>query len=158
MMNRNESDAGIDTRLRTMRILWAVFLMTIAQFLLVVYFADPMTEAERASASGEPAPSGNPSPLLYLFFALGLASVAASYLLRRSFYGKGERERQPALVHTGLILALALCETAALFGLVALFVLGNPLAYSLFALAVIGQLLHFPRRDQLLAAYGTRGF
>jgi hypothetical protein len=158
MMNRNESDAGIDTRLRTMRILWAVFLLTIGQFLLVLYFADPMTEAERAAASGEPAPGGNPSPLLYLFFALGIAAVGASYVLRQKFYARAERERQPALVHTGLIVALALCEVAALLGLTALFALGNPLAYFLFALAAVGDLFHFPRRDQLLAAYGTGGF
>ena len=158
MMNRNESDAGIDTRLRTMRILWAVFLATIAQFLLFVYFAGPMTEAERAAASGEPAPSGNPPPLLYVFYALGLSAVAASYLLRQNFYGRAEREKQPALVQTGLIVALVLCEVSALLGLIALFALGNPLAYFLFALAAVGDLFHFPRRDQLLAAYGARGF
>lgn len=150
MTNRNENDAGIDTRLRILRIIWGAFVASVGLYALIAYFAVPRAEAGGAL--------GEDSPLLYILFALGLSSVAASYLLRRSFYGKGERERQPALVHTGLILALALCETAALFGLVALFVLGNPLAYSLFALAVVGHLFHFPRRDQLLAAYGTRGF
>ena len=144
MMNRSEIESGVDTRLRTMRILWAAFVASVGLYALVAYLAAPVNEAGGAG--------GEESPLIYIFFALGLSSIAASYLLRQNFYGKAERERQPALVQTGLIVALALCEVAALLGLVALFALGNPLAYSLFVLAVVGQLLHFPRRDQLLAA------
>ena len=144
MLNRNESDAGIDARLRTMRILWAAFVASIAVYALIAYLVAPVAEA--CDTLGEE------SPLIYIFFALGLSSVAASYALRQNFYGKAEREGQPALVQTGLIVALALSEVAALLGLVALFVLRNPLAYSLFALAVIGHLLHFPQRNQLLAA------
>jgi F0F1-type ATP synthase membrane subunit c/vacuolar-type H+-ATPase subunit K len=142
MMNRNEIDAGIDARLRTLRILWAAFVASVVLYALVAYFAAP------APAS----PGGEQSPLIYVFFALGLFFVAVSFGLRQNFYGKAERDGQPGLVQTGLILALAFCEVAALLGLVALFVLKNPLAYSLFALAVLGDVLHFPGRDQLLAA------
>jgi hypothetical protein len=46
---------------------------------------------------------------------------------------------------------------AALLGLVMLFLLANPLAYLLFAFAVFGDLFHFPRRDQLLAASQAGG-
>lgn len=145
MMNSGENNPVTDARLRTLRILWAAFVASVGLYALVVYFAAPTRSA--------PGSGAEESPMIYVFFALGFFFVALSYGVRQNFYGKAEREGRPELVQTGLIMALALCEVAALLGLVALFVLGNPLAYFLFVLAVIGDVLHFPRRDQLLAAF-----
>ena len=57
-------------------------------------------------------------------------------------------------MQAGFILALALCEVAALMGMVALFVTLSKYAYLLFALGALGMLLHFPRREQVEAAFG----
>jgi hypothetical protein len=56
------------------------------------------------------------------------------------------------LVQQGQIAAVALCEVAGLFGLLARAITGSPYYYLLFAIAVIGMLLHFPRRGALMAA------
>lgn len=158
MMNDGPAAAGenIDKRLRTMRILWAVFLWNIALFALLVYVVDPPTDAEYAAAAGESAPATLP-PLLAVFFAAGLASVALSFVLKPRHFRRAVDQQRPEHVQTGLILALVLCEAAALLGVAALFVTGSRYGYLLFALAALGQMLHFPRREPLLAASFKQG-
>lgn len=151
MMNQNAEGAGVEKRLRTMRILWAVFLVTVGLLALVPYLAlGDREEGDAVFAADFPA--------VYVFLAAGLALVAASFVAKRSFFAKAERERRVEPVQTGLIIALALCEMAAQLGLAALFLLADSDAYYLFALAAVGQLLHFPRREPLLAATRQRAF
>ena len=139
------ADAGLEARLRVMRILWGAFLMTIVLYVLVSVFAVPWQNA------GE---EGRDDPTLLLAFAVsGFMFVAASFVLKRHFYGHAVEESDPAKFQTGFIIAEALCEAAALLGLVGLFVTLNKYAYALFALGALGQLLHFPGRDQLAATY-----
>ena len=146
MMDGSGTESGVEKRLRTQRILWAaLFASTLAYAALAYLLAHP--EAE-----------DNLGPAVYLFLGPGLAFVAASFWLKRDFYGKAAREQRPELTQTGLILALVLCEAAALLGLLSLLVLGHPYGYLLFAAAAVGFLLHFPRRDPLLAATHKRGF
>ena len=60
-------------------------------------------------------------------------------------------------MQTGFILAMVLCEVAALMGLAALFVTLSNYAYLLFALGALGQALHFPRREEVMSAYYKPG-
>ena len=149
MMNRpaNQSGAGagLELRLRTMRILWGAFLMTIVLYVLITVFAVPWKDA------GE---EGRDNPTLLLAFAvMGFMSVAASFVFKRHFYAHAVEESDPAKFQTGFIIAEALCECAVLLGLMGLFITLNKYAYALFALGALGQLLHFPGREQLAATY-----
>jgi hypothetical protein len=150
MMNRPAADAGPDSgpnaRLRTLRILWVVFLINIGLFVLICRVAAP-TYDETAVGDG-----GLPTLLLALF-ALGFSAVAASFFVKPGFYRRAAERQEPAQLQTGFVLALVLCETAALFGVVGVFVTRSDYAYVLFALGALGQLLHFPRREQVLSAY-----
>ena len=136
-------DAGPEVRLRTMRILWVMFLITIGLFFLVAYLGRPEADAE---VEGVP-------PLLYVLGALGLASIAASFVLKSNFYRRAAEQQSPQKLQEGFIVALVLCEMCVLFGLVGLFSTQCDYAYALFALGALGELLHFPRREQLLSAY-----
>jgi hypothetical protein len=143
--NQPGQDAGLEFRLRTMRILWGAFLMTIVLYVLITIFAVPWKDAGEA---------GRDNPTLLLALAvLSFMSVAASFVLKRHFYGHAVEESNPAKFQIGFIIAEAFCEIAALLGLMALFVTLNKYAYALFALGALGQLLHFPSRDQLAATY-----
>jgi hypothetical protein len=149
MMNRPSNqpgaDTGLEVRLRTMLILWAVFLVTIGLYALIPFFV---------LGSGGAAEGADDSTLLAAFAALAFMAVAASFVLKRHFYGHAVERGEPARLQTGFILALVFCEFPALLGLVGLFVTRNRYAYALLALGALGLLLHFPRRDQLAAAYG----
>jgi hypothetical protein len=68
-------------------------------------------------------------------------------------YRRAAEQRQPALTQAGLTVAMALCESGVLLGLVGVFVTRNDAAYLLFALGALGMLLHFPRREQVEAAF-----
>lgn len=143
--NRSGRDAGLEVRLRTLRILWGAFLVTIGLYVLVTVFAVPWEDA---------AEEGRDNPTLLLAFAvMGFMAVAASFVLKRHFYGHAVEQTNPDKFQVGFIVALVFCEFSALLGLVGLFVTHNRYAYSLFALGALGQLLHFPRRDELAAAY-----
>jgi F0F1-type ATP synthase membrane subunit c/vacuolar-type H+-ATPase subunit K len=152
MMNRPSiqpgADAGLEVRLRTMRILWAVFLVTIGLYALIPFFV-----LGSRSAAAE---VGDDPTLLAAFAVLAFMAVAASFVLKRHFYGHAVERGEPARLQTGFILALVFCEFPALLGLVGLFVTLNRYAYALLALGALGLLLHFPRRDQLAAAYGEK--
>ena len=136
-------DAGPNLRLRTMRILWVIFLITIGLFVLVATVSRPV---------GGPEVEGAP-PLLYALGALALSSVAASFVLKSGFYKRAAERQEPAQLQTGLILALVLCETAALMGFAGLFLTRCDYAYALLALGALGEALHFPRRGEVLSAY-----
>lgn len=150
-MNRVDSESKIDMRLRTMRILWGSFLMNVGLFVALVNFVNPRTDLGRAGLPGESAPTQLPT-LLILFFVLSGVAVALSFVLKRLFFRKAVSEQRLDHVQTGTILALVLCEVAALFGLLSLFLNGNRYAYLLFIVGAGGMLLHFPQREHLLAA------
>lgn len=143
--NQTGADAGLEARLRTMRILWVVFLITIGLYALMCVFTLPPVNAAEEDA--------NNTTLLTALASFAVASVAASFLLKGRIYAQAARQSDPAKFQTGFIIAEVFCEVAALFGLVGLFVTHNRYAYALFVLGALGQLLHFPRRDQLAAAY-----
>jgi hypothetical protein len=146
MTNRPTDDAGPEVRLRTMRILWAAFLMCVGLFFLLAHLTRPEPGAE---AEG----GGDVPTLLFALGAAGLTAVVVSFVVKAGFYRRAAEQRQPALLHAGLILALALCESAVLMGMIGLFVTSNDNAYALFGVGALGQALHFPRREQVEAAY-----
>jgi F0F1-type ATP synthase membrane subunit c/vacuolar-type H+-ATPase subunit K len=152
MMNRPANQSGanaeLELRLRTLRILWGAFLTTIGLYALITVFALPSREALKVG--------GDTPTLLAAFAVMGFMSVAASFVLKRHFYGHAVERGEPARFQIGFIFALAFCEFSALLGLVGLFVTHNSYAYALFVLGALGQLLHFPRREQLAAAYRKR--
>jgi hypothetical protein len=56
-----------------------------------------------------------------------------------------------AALQSAHIVSLALCESAALFGVLDRFMTASQTSWFLFAIAAIGILLHFPKKDQIRA-------
>jgi F0F1-type ATP synthase membrane subunit c/vacuolar-type H+-ATPase subunit K len=99
--------------------------------------------------------------LVWMLLALGLTTLALSFVLKRRFLANAINMQRPEMVQTALIVAWALCEVTALFGLVVFFVTGSSAYYIFFIFGALGVLLHFPRRNDLLAATfkdGGQGF
>jgi hypothetical protein len=146
MSNRPAGGAGPEVRLRTMRILWMMFMITIGLFFLVTRFSRPDNETIAELGGGN-------TTLLFVLAALALSSVVASFVLKAGFYRRAAEQQQPALLQSGFIIAIVLCESAVLMGLVGVFTTWNDYAYALFALGALGEALHFPTREQVLSAY-----
>jgi hypothetical protein len=137
--------AGPEGYLRTMRILWVAFLICVALFVLITWITRPSDLPVEFNRDFP--------PLLYVLAALALSTVAVSFVVKGVFYRRAAEHGQPMLAQAGFTVAMAFCESAVLFGLVGVFVTRNDAAYLLFALGALGMLLHFPRREQVQAAF-----
>jgi hypothetical protein len=132
-----------------MRILWAMFLITVGLFILFTRFARPDDETIAEMDGGN-------TTLLYVLAAVALSSVVVSFVLKANLYKRAAERQQPEQLQSGFIAAMVCCEAAALIGLVGLFMTWNDYAYGLFALGALGEALHFPRREQVMSAYFRR--
>jgi F0F1-type ATP synthase membrane subunit c/vacuolar-type H+-ATPase subunit K len=151
-MSSNMKAPDIDTRLRSLRIIWAAILGTIFLYAALGYFESPPILSWRVGFAGEDgsAALGLTAGVLYLVGLL--AAVGASQLLLRSFLRRAEAEQNPALVQTGFIVAFVFCEAGALIGLVILFMTRSWVAFLLMAISAMMVAILFPRREQVAAA------
>ena len=133
-------EIDIGRRHQTLLILWFAMLMNIGILFLVAFIAAP---AANNSAS---------KVLTLVFAALATFLVGISFAVKRKFLEKSVDWQDMSLVQKGLIVAWAICELSAMLGLLERFLIGNWDYFVLFLLAAIGIALHFPRRNDLLAA------
>jgi hypothetical protein len=137
---------GIDLnkRYQTMIVLWSGLLMSVVFYFLISVFVTP-------NVGNEPDNSRRVA-LIFTLTGLGTVLVILSFAAKNKLLERSVENQDLGLVQKALILACAMCEAGALLGLVEFFVLGNRESYLLFALAAIGIVVHFPRRNQLEAA------
>jgi len=140
-MEPHDLQAKLDARLRVMLILWFALLSSV-----VIYFLVSLV-IQRPNGDG-----GENRILTFVLTAVGTFALIVSMALKQRFLAQSVDQQRLELVQTGYIGALALCEFAALLGLVDRMVTGNRYYYVLFVIALIGMALHWPRRDHLLAA------
>jgi hypothetical protein len=104
-------------------IIWFAMLMSCAMMLGVLYAVPAAPEENRVVGQA--------------LLAAGAATVPVSLLLARLASGPGM-----------WIAAMAMCEGAAVLGVVSHAIAGSPQAWLLPVLGLIGTGLHFPRRDE----------
>jgi hypothetical protein len=140
-MNDPIQSHKVDATHRVLVILWFALVSSVGiSFVLSRLVPTPESEPSQVSM---------PSVVLA---AMGLSLTILSFVMKHRFFTLAEQKQRLALVRTGLIIALALCETAALFGFVDLLITGNRYYFVMFVIGLIGMLFHFPRRNQLVLA------
>ena len=132
-----------NARHRTVVIIWGAQFAALFFFVLLTRLVRP-----------EEPPGPNPALLAGLGLA-ALTAFGASFALKAKLLAQSGAERSAARAQSAYVLAFALCEAAALFGVMAHFVTGAPEAAYFFALAALGLLLHFPRRRHFEDAAGA---
>ncbi|HVG34823.1 MAG TPA: hypothetical protein VM911_17265 [Pyrinomonadaceae bacterium] len=140
-INQGAKQANVDARFTTMLIIWFAMLMSVGTFFVIAQLVERQANAE-----------GDGSTLVWILLAVGIMTLLASFLIKRKLLAQSVKEQRVDLVQSAMIVALALCESTSLFGLLAYFATGTRYYYIFFIIGVIGSLLHMPRRDQLLAA------
>jgi hypothetical protein len=134
------NQANIELRLRTMRILWIALLMSIP-----IYYVFTLLRG----------PSENIAPnrtLSLVLLGVAVSTTLISFLIRNSLLSKASDRQQLPMVQQAYIVTWAITEVAALLGMLDFFVTGDRYCYLLFIIAVLGMLLHYPRRDAVLNA------
>ena len=134
----------LDTRYRTMLILWFALLMSIVMFFVITIVAVPVPfDRDRDAPT---------SVVLFVLAAVGTFLVVLSFAVKRKMLQRSVEKQDVKLVQQALVLACAMCEVSALFGVVERFLIGSGDHYVLFLVSAVGLALHFPKRDHLLAA------
>jgi len=137
-------ELDFDKRYQTMLILWFALLMSVAMYFVVSQLVPPAT-----------AP---PNPILtFTLTAVGTFLVGISFVLKRKLLRRSVDEQDLGLVQKALVIACAICEAAAVLGLVERFAVSGRDYLLLFVIAAVGIALHFPRRSQLEAASYNAG-
>ena len=135
MNGTTPTKSSAESRYRAALIIWGAQLSALAMFLV-------LTRVIPAEARG--GESGR--TLLLVLAAVGLVTFALSFVLKAKLLSQAAAQRRPELATTAYIIAFALCESVALFGLVAHFATGAPESLYFFVPAALGLALHFPRR------------
>ena len=134
-MNSTRNDAiSIEQRVRTVRIVWMALLINIGLF----YF---LTRVAERPANLEPNDT-----LSLALIAVGVSAALISFLVKSKLISRAIEQRQVQQVQQAYVVGLAMCEVAALLGLLDFFVTIHPHFYLLFLIGAGAELLHFPRR------------
>lgn len=132
-------ERNVSARYQVLLIIWAAQLLAlVAFFLLALFLFEDKGESH--------------SLLFQMLTGLTCALVAASFTVKKKFFAQAVEKQSAAMVQQGQIVAMALCEAAGLYGLMERAIAGTTFFYLSFIVAGVGMLLHFPKRERLMAA------
>ena len=137
-MAKSQRPVTIDERYRTLLILWVGMCFSLVIFWAFIHLM--------------PSVSAPNQKLTLLLNTAGLIPVATSFLIKQVMIGKAIENQRVEQVHTANILAWAFCEIAYLLAFFDNRVTGSSYYYVGFAIAGMGMLLNFPRKQPLLDA------
>ncbi len=144
-MNQN---LNVEQSYKTLAVIWFALLMSQMMFLVVIFFAKP--EVFKFDVT-KPL-FGENAPILLVFVVLALTNFVLSFVMKKRSYEQAIAEQKIAFVQTGLILAYAFCEAISLLGVILVFAFSYQYFFLWFGLGILGIILHFPRRENLIAA------
>lgn len=147
-MNRNPRKMNVEQAHRTLVIVWFALLASQILFLPLIYFTKP--EVFKFDFS-KPL-LGADAMIIIVFAMLAISNFVLSFVLSRKNLNQAVAGQNIGLVQTAMITGCALCESISLFGMVLVFAYSYQYFFLWFALGILGTLLHFPKRDNLIAA------
>jgi len=137
-------ELDVNKRYQTMVVLWFALLMSIGMYFFVSILAGPESDSPPANARS--------SVLAVALTALGTFLVVISFAIKHKLLRRSVETQDVTLVQKAMVVACAICEAAALMGVIQRFIVGNRDYYLLFIIAAAGIALHFPKRSHLEAA------
>ena len=127
-----------------MRTLWIGMISSIVAYFVFTLFVGRSADHEL-----------NPT-LTLILLGVAVAAVLISFPLKSKLLNRAVEQQQTPLVQQAYIVAWAVTEVGALLGLLDFFTTGDQYYFVLFIVAALGQLLHFPRREDILNATAKR--
>jgi predicted MFS family arabinose efflux permease len=137
MIDPLQAEARVEARHKVFLILWFALFVSVMLLLVLVIVAGS---------------NGTPNPTLsYALLGIGSMTVLVSFVLKRQLVQKAINNDNITALLNAHIFVLALCESAALFGVLDHFLTASVTSWFLFAIAALGILLHFPQKDYIRA-------
>ena len=123
-----------------MRTLWIALILSLGGYYVFTLFTERKESLE-------------PNPSLSLtLICVGMVTVLVSFLIKSRLLSKAMEQRSTGMVQQAYVVTWAITEVAALLGLLDFFLTNDRYYYVLIIVAVLGQLLHFPRREHVVNA------
>jgi len=120
--------------------LWFAMLMSIAVYFVFTLFAQRKESLE-------------PNPTISLtLLCVAVLMVLVAFLIKSKLLSKAVEQQNTAMVQQAYVVTWAITEVAALLGLLDFFLTTDRYYYVLLIIAVLGLLLHFPRREHVVNA------
>jgi hypothetical protein len=139
--NQNDLQQKVELRIRTMRTLWIALLGSLGLYYVMTVFV------ERSEAI-------EPNNILSLILiCVAVTTVLVSFPIKSTLLARAIQQQQVQLVQQAYVVAWALSEVAGLLGMLDFFLTGNRYYFVLILIGVCGELLHFPRREHIIAAW-----
>jgi hypothetical protein len=135
----DSNQTRIEAQHRVLLIVWVFLFLSVLSFFLMAVLIPANAAADNRV-------------MAIVLIGLAFSNLVISFAVKRSFLAKAVAKQDLRLVQQAYIVALALCESAALFGLLIHFATGSVYYYAGFALAIVGMLLHLPKKQHLLDA------
>ncbi len=143
MSSPQTDETNVDLQYRTQLTLWAALLMSVVIYFFITFFI------------GRPAAAEN-GTLTIALVALSLLLVVASFAVKSRFLSRSIDLQDMRLVRIGSVIAWAMCEAAALLGLLDFMATQDRYYIVLIAFGFLGILAHIPRHSQLVQASFNR--
>jgi len=158
-MNTKRTTPDIEAQYRTMLLIWIALLNSQLVFLLIVFLTRPQLfrlDFTQPILGESGRGSGSTAALIIGFAVAAVTAVLFSFAFKKRLNERATAAQDTAQVQTGLIIALALCEAASVFGLTLAFAFEYQYFFAWLAIGILGMILHFPKRDHLHAASQNR--
>jgi hypothetical protein len=131
---------NIEPRIRIMRVIWVAMIMSIGFYYTLTFFVARPEDIEPNNT------------LFIVLVAIAVSTTLIAFPIKNKLINQAIAQQHVPLVQQGYIVAWALSEIPALLGLLDFFLTGNRYFYVLFIIAVLAQLIQFPRREHLINA------
>ncbi len=135
--NPQEVEAKVEARYRVFLILWIAILFSVGVLFTLAVFLPNSGNANRNFSIA--------------LLAIGAATVTTSFVYKQQMLKKAMEQQQLQALMSAYIVSFALCESAALFALMDHLKTGSGYYRFGFALAAMGMMLHFPKKEHLRA-------
>lgn len=150
-MQNKEQD--IETKYKTLVVLWAAMIVSQLLFVLVIFFTRPkLFQLDLGQPLLGDGDHGSTGAVVIGFAVAAITAVAFSFAFRRRLNERAVAEQSPANVQSGFIIALAFSEAASLFGLALAFAFDYQYFFLWIILGIAAIILHFPKRTEFHAA------
>jgi hypothetical protein len=144
-----QKSPNVELQYRTMTTVWAALFFSQFLFLLILYFIKPELYSFDFR---KPLLDEQNFVFIIALAVVGISTFVVSFILKSKFLKQAVESQNTALVQTAVIIGCALCEAITLFGFVLAVAFGYQYFFLWFGLGILGYILHFPRRDHLIAA------
>ena len=139
---------NVEQSYKTIMIIWFALLVSQIMFLVVIFAAKP--ELYKFDFN-KPFPCEN-AMIIIVFAVLAITNLGLSFIMKKRSFEQAIEKQEIAYVQTGVIIACAFCEAISLLGMVLAFAFSYQYFFAWIVLGILGILLHFPRRDAVIAA------